>query len=115
TSSSHIRKTSGIGASKWRTINNSSSRSGMPGSAGARGSVLASILVSLGELGEIIVHPVETALPEAAILAEPAIEMLQRRRIEPAGSPLRLTPARDQPGRFEHLEVARDRRKADIE
>jgi len=39
---------------------------------------------------EIIVQPVEAGVPEAAISFKPVVDVLESRRLDPAGPPLRL-------------------------
>src|SRR5207247_9598615 len=77
---------------------------------------LAAMFLVLGLQGfEIIVEAVEAFLPEFPVALEPVVDALERRGLQPARPPLRFAPARDQPGPFQHLEVLRDRRPADVE
>src|ERR1700730_469329 len=64
---------------------------------------------------QIIVEAIEVLVPEAAETSEPAIDRPKRDRRDTAWPPLRLAPARDQAGMFQHLEMFRDCRKADVE
>src|SRR5262245_31711285 len=67
------------------------------------------------QFAQVIVEPVETLFPEAAIALEPIVDFLQRARLDPARPPLRLASARDQAGTLEHLEVLGNRRQTHIE
>src|SRR5262249_14055778 len=57
---------------------------------------------------EVLIQPFEARVPEAAKVLGPLGDLLERRRPEPAGAPLRLAPARDQAGALEHPEVLGD-------
>src|SRR5688572_33095570 len=63
----------------------------------------------LGVLGfhllEVAVEAVEPCLPNMAVAFSPVRHFLERRRLDAAGSPLRLAAARDEPGAFQHAEV----------
>src|SRR5271170_3690985 len=104
--------TSRRGASKMRVI--TSSRSVDPGASAAM-LVLASICVLLRlQFVEILIQPIEALFPMPAVMFEPLGGILERTRIEPAGPPLRLAPARDQAGALQHLQVLGDPRKRHV-
>src|ERR1700687_5275618 len=63
---------------------------------------------------QIAIEPFEILVPEPAEVSQPAIDLLERSRVDAAWAPLRLPPARDQAGMFQHLEMFRDRRKAHV-
>src|SRR5260221_10806262 len=67
------------------------------------------------QLLQIVVEAIEVLIPEPAETSQPAIDRFERDRRDPAWAPLRLAPARDQAGMFQHLEMFRDCRKADVE
>ena len=48
------------------------------------------------QLTKILVEPVEACLPQPAILFHPARNVVQRRRLEPARTPLRVAPLDDE-------------------
>src|SRR5882672_9090205 len=60
------------------------------------------------EFFHIGVEPVEALREKAAIVAQPAIGLGERRRVEAHRAELRLAPARDQPCPLEHLEMLGD-------
>src|SRR5215472_17732102 len=62
----HILKTSRRGASKTRVMTSSRSAAAVAASA-----VAAIVVLSVLQLGEILVEPVEAFVPEAAIMLEP--------------------------------------------
>src|SRR6478735_83875 len=62
-------------------------------------------LLLLSEFTEVDVEPIETRVPEVAIALRPVRDLLQRFPLDPARPPLRLAPARDEPGALEHPEV----------
>src|SRR5262249_31640005 len=64
---------------------------------------------------KVILQAIEPLLPEPAVFLEPVFDALQRVELDPAWPPLRLAAARDQAGMFQHLEMPRDRRAADVE
>lgn len=63
---------------------------------------------------QILAEPTQAAVPEVAIVRQPIIGGLQRRRVESARTELRILASRYEPGVLENLEVLRDRRQADI-
>jgi hypothetical protein len=77
--------------------------------------IAASLLVSVSDLREVGIHPVERAFPEWAIFREPTVELLQRFRLQLAGTPLRLAAAGDEAGAFQHFQMAGDGGKRDVE
>src|SRR5262249_34980275 len=50
------------------------------------------------QLLQIGIQAVETLVKEATIMVEPVVDVLERARLDTARPPLRLAPARDQPG-----------------
>src|SRR5579859_3741154 len=94
--------TSSRGASNRRV--KTSSRSAAPAVA-----LLAAIVVLLVLLGfqfaQVFLQTVEALLPEVAIVLHPVGDVFERRRLQPAGSPLGFPRARDQARAFERLEV----------
>src|SRR6185312_12012727 len=56
---------------------------------------------------KIHIQAIQTLLPVLAILLDKIGDFTQRRSIEPAGSPLRLTTLRHQPCALQNLEVLR--------
>src|SRR5882724_1431481 len=58
---------------------------------------------------EVVVEAFVAGVPEAAVALGPLRDLLERRRLEPAGAPLRLASAGDQAGALEHAQVLRDR------
>src|SRR5438045_9684779 len=69
-------------------------------------------LLLLLQFAQMIFQPIEALFPEPAVVLQPVGGILERVRGEPAGPPLRLATARDEPGALQHLEVLGDRRKA---
>src|ERR1700730_13084899 len=61
---------------------------------------------------EVGIEPVEALLPKAAVLLEPAVDLLQRLEFDPARTPLALPTAPDQACRLQHLQVLGDGRQA---
>src|SRR5207248_676935 len=94
--------TSSRGASKMRLITRPSSAALL--------SVIRLPLVA--HLVQVAVQAVEALAPAAAIGPHPVCDVLERRRLQPAGPPLRLAPLGDQPGPLQHLEVLGDSRQA---
>src|SRR5438093_9726240 len=72
-------------------------------------------LLLLLQFNQIFVEALEALVPEAAIVFEPVGDVLERRRLEPAGPPLRLATLRDQAGALQHLEVLGHRGSTDLE
>src|SRR5258707_70106 len=56
-------------------------------------------------VSKIATEPVKASRPEPPVVRYPIGNVLERRGGDPAGPPLRLTPARNQAGAFQHLEV----------
>src|SRR5579885_228333 len=67
------------------------------------------------DLAQVLVETIEAFLPETPILLDPISRVLERRRFQPARSPLGLPPPADQPRSLEHLEMFRDGGKAHVE
>src|SRR6516165_11597849 len=103
----HILETSRRGASKIRVM--TSSRSAERAAASA---LIAILPLPALQFAEILVEAIKAVVPETAVVLEPLGGVLERPRLEPAGPPLRLAAACDQPGAFQHLQVLRDGRKA---
>src|SRR5690242_8825966 len=91
----HIRYTSSAGASKMRVRTSSRSRASAPTSF-----LLAcmSLLLLALQLLQVIVQTVEALLPVAAVVLDPIGHLAQRAGLEPAGAPLGLAAAADEPG-----------------
>src|SRR5262245_29935644 len=102
----HRANTTDGGALKVRTINSSLS---------AMLSLWARITFSFAEFIEVGCHLVEALLPEAPIDRQPVIDRLEAVWLELARPPLCFAAARNETGALEHLEMARDRRQADLE
>src|SRR5260370_38589455 len=64
------------------------------------------------EVVEIFIQPLVALVPEAPVALGPLGDLLERRRVEGAGAPLRLAAARVQAGAFEHPQVLGNRRTA---
>src|SRR5262249_2956664 len=70
---------------------------------------------SWGELIEVVVHPVETGLPDGPVAFGPSRDLLEWCRVQGARSVLGSLTPHHQPGPFQHLDVFRDRRKCHLE
>lgn len=70
------------------------------------------LLFHLGEVGLEIVEP---AFPLLAEGLDPVRDLFHRRGREPARTPLRVAPAHDEPGPFEHFQMFRNRRLTEFE
>src|SRR5215831_9722853 len=57
------------------------------------------------ELTQIVLQPVETLLPQLAVVLEPIVHVLERRGFNAAGPPLRLAATDDEAGALQHLQV----------
>src|SRR5690625_3260144 len=102
-------KTASRGASNVRVM----TMSWRPGSATTFKWLM--VLFSLGavlEPEQFLVQAGEAALPLLPVTADPVGDLLQRRGLERAGTPLRGAPADDEPGAFQDLEVFGDRLEA---
>src|SRR5438270_7460358 len=62
--------------------------------------------------GEIVVQAVEALFPEPPVIFDPIGGAPERRRVEPAGSPLRCAAARNEPGARQPLQMLRHRGQA---
>src|SRR5487761_2594010 len=86
---------------------------------GSRSRSMLFVTLTLLSLGlqhlQVIVEAIEPLFPEPAIFGEPVVDRLECRRLELAGTPLRLTRTRDQPGVFQHLEMLGDGGPAQLE
>lgn len=67
------------------------------------------------EFGQIALEAIQALLPVAAVLLDPLGQFAESPRLEPKGSPLRITPAAYELSAFEHIQVPRDCRQADVE
>src|SRR5262249_25681602 len=85
-------------------------------SAALPAALLADILLLLlFEILQILVQPVEALLPPPPVMIHPLGDFLERRRLQPAGPPLRVPPPRNQPSPLEHFQVLGHRRQAHVE
>src|SRR4051812_46916372 len=73
------------------------------------------VLLFLRECLQIRIEAIESLLPDGPIPLGPVGNVPNRARLETAWTPLRLAAARDQPRAFEHAQVLRYGRQADIE
>src|SRR5215813_441877 len=104
--------TSVRGASKRRV--STSSWSAVERSASLL-ALTSTIPLLFGQLTQVLVEAVEALFPEAAVEGGPVGDVLERRRLQTAGTPLRVAAADDQSGPFEHLQVFGDGRQAHVE
>src|SRR5215471_3993296 len=102
----HGANTTDGGALKVRTINSSLS---------ATLFLWAPITFSFPEFFEVGCHLVEALLPEPPIDRQPVIDRLEAFWLELARPPLCFAAARNETSALEDLEMARDRRQADLE
>src|SRR4051812_39652214 len=58
---------------------------------------------------QIAVEPIEPPLPELAVALGPVHDLLERCRLQPAVTPLRLAPPGDQASALQHRQVLRHR------
>src|SRR5208282_1467332 len=72
--------------------------------------ILRVICATAFQLTDIVVQPVETLLPEAAIVLDPSGNIPERSSLQATRPPLRLAAASDQPGALQHLQMFGDRR-----
>src|SRR5579872_844829 len=105
----HTLKTSARGASKTRVMTSSRDDSV------AAVLVAGILLLLLLHLAQIFFETIETLLPETPIVFDPLGGILERARLEPARTPLRLAPARDEPRALQYLEMLGNRGKAHLE
>src|SRR5438874_6883831 len=104
----HIRQTSSRGASKTRVATISFC-------AAFATAMFLLLLFFLFELAQVLVQAVEARFPEFAVVPDPVGDLLERRRLEVAGSPLRVAAAGDQSGALEHLQMLGDGRETHVE
>src|SRR5438105_3259579 len=64
---------------------------------------------------QVLSQTIETLLPEAAVMLDPIGDVLEVTRLEAAGPPLSLAPARDQAGTLQDLEMLGNARQAHFE
>jgi hypothetical protein len=55
--------------------------------------------------GKVVIEPIHTLFPEAAIVLYPARNLPKRRSLQTARTPLRVAASRDETGTFEDLEM----------
>src|SRR5438128_5918396 len=75
--------------------------------SGAITLLAAAMCLLLLQLAQVCVEAIEALLPEDPVPLHPLRRIPQAVGLEPGGAPLGVTPARDQPGLLEHLEVLR--------
>src|SRR5260370_6096009 len=112
----HARNTISRCASKTRVMTSSRS-AGFAATLGlARLAPMLPLLVFLGlQRAQVGVQAIEALLPEAAIMLDPAGDVLEWTGLEPARPPLRFASARDEAGALQHLEVLGDGGHAHLE
>src|SRR6516165_5949896 len=103
----HILKTSRRGASKTRVMTSSRPVAGVADSA-----VAAILPLRALQVAEIVVEAIKAVIPKMPVLLEPLGSVLERPGSNPAGPPLGLAAAPDQPGPLQHLQVLGDCWKA---
>src|SRR6516225_7140394 len=106
----HILKTSRRGALKTRVMTNS-----RPAAGAAASAVAVTLPFRALQLAEIVVEAIKAVVPKMPVVLEPLGSVLERPGGNPAGPPLGLAAAPDQPGALQHLQVLRDRGKAHCE
>src|SRR5260370_25076487 len=94
----HALNTSSLGASNTRVSTNSRSSPAMM-------FPVAMFFPLFLCVSQIVIEPVKAFRPEPPVVRYPIGNVLERRGGAPSGPPLRLTPARNQAGAFQHLEV----------
>src|SRR5260370_27966453 len=94
----HALNTSSLGASKTRVSTRLSSFFVMM-------PPVAMLFPRFLYVAQVVIQTVKALRPEALVVRYPIGDVLERRGGDPAGPPLRLTPARNQAGAFQHLEV----------
>src|SRR5690349_20792755 len=88
-------KTRSRGAAKMRVSSSTRSAGGVAGLF----PVLAATGLLLGlQRAQIVAQAIKALVPEPAVVVEPVGGILERAALKPAGPPLRLAPADDQPG-----------------
>src|SRR5256885_9832433 len=104
----HICQTRSTGASKLRSILTASWESSP--------SAIVFACPSLrSELSEVVVHPIEAALPDGPVLLGPGRHLLEWCGVERARPVLGSLTPYDQPRPFQRLDVLRDGRKRHLE
>src|SRR5262245_1305360 len=53
---------------------------------------------------QVVLEPVQALFPEAAVVLDPVRHLAQRAGLQPAGPPLGLAAARDEPRLLQHLQ-----------
>src|SRR5438477_12485783 len=104
----HICQMRSTGASKLRSILTASCES-------LSSAIVFPCLSLRSELSEVVVHPVEAALPDRPVLLGPGRHRLEWCGVERARPVLSSLTPYDQPGPFQRLDVLRDGRKCDLE
>src|SRR2546429_7514467 len=113
----HAAKCSGsVHICQMRSTEASKLRSILTASLEALSSAIAFTCPSLrSEFSEVVVHPVEAALPDGPVLLGPGRHLLEWCGVERARSVLGSLTAYDQPSPFQRLDVLRDGRKRHLE
>src|SRR6266852_1869354 len=93
--------TSSRGASKTRVSTNTCSSFAMM-------FPVAMLFLLFLHVAQIFVQTIEALRPEPLVVSDPIGDVLERRGRDPAGPPLRLAPACNQTGVFQHLEMPGD-------
>src|SRR3954469_19056665 len=73
------------------------------------------VLLLRHQVVEVCIEALIARVPKLAIVLCPFGDLLDRRRLQATGSPLRLPSARDEPGALEHPKMFRDRRATHVE
>src|SRR3954454_7698223 len=104
----HICQMRSTGASKLRSI--------LTASWEVLSSAIVFACLSLrSELPEVVVHPVEAALPDGPVLLSPGRHLFEWCGVERARPVLGALTPHDQPGPFQRLDVLRDGRERHLE
>src|SRR6267143_499883 len=93
--------TSSRGASKTRVSTNSRSSFVMM-------FPVAMLFLLFLDVTQIVIQAIKALRPELPVVRHPVGDVLERTGSDPAGPPLRLAPACNQTGVFQHLEVTGD-------
>src|SRR5438445_10339905 len=113
----HAFQTSSRGASNTRQMAKSRSADGSVGLI-SFAAMMFSFLLGFSlclQFMQIVVQTIKTLLPKTPVAFEPVHRLLERSGLEPAGAPLRLPSARDQPAALQHLEMFGDGGKTHVE
>src|ERR1700682_6129743 len=107
----HTSKTSVRGASRTREITISRSDDAVTGLFFRSATPF---LLRL-QFVQIVVQAIQALLPMAAVIRNPIGDLLERCRLQTAGAPLGLAPARNQAGTLQHLEMLGNPGKTHLE